>query len=174
MNNLCNYLCILNCVFLLDEINKLRTWRENNVRDSKEVIDAWCNITSVIGNNVDKLGKESNCVNKLFKMILMIVFTEYLILEQVCIAALDCFRNDIAHNCIKQLLFAFPKSLRVRKYEAMRLEANENYEDALRILDGIIKEDDTNSAARKRKVAIFKAQAKNVEAIKELTDYLKM
>lgn len=165
---------VLNSLIYLAEINKLRTWRENNVRNSKEVIDAWCNITSLIGNNVDKLGKESNYLNKLFRKLLIIGFTEYLILEQVCVAALDCFRNDIAHNCIKQLLFAFPKSLRVRKYEAMRLEANENYEDALRILDGIIKEDDTNSAARKRKVAIFKAQAKNAEAIKELTDYLKM
>lgn len=34
--------------------------------------------------------------------------------------------------------------------------------------------DETNQAPRKRKVAIWKSQGKIVEAIKELTDYLKM
>lgn len=56
----------------------------------------------------------------------------------------------------------------------MCYEANENYDKALKILNDIIKADPTNSAARKRKVAVFKAQNKIPEAIKELVDYLKM
>lgn len=56
----------------------------------------------------------------------------------------------------------------------MIFEADEKYEDALKILDSIIKADPTNSAARKRKVAVFKAQGKSTEAIKELVDYLKL
>lgn len=99
---------------------------------------------------------------------------EYLILEQVCVAALDTFRNDISQTCTKLLLQEFPNSLRVKKYEAMRLEANECYDDALKVLQSIIKKDETNSAARKRKVAIYKAQGWNSQAIKELTEYLKM
>lgn len=47
------------------------------------------------------------------------------------------------------------------------------YEDALQILEGIIKVDETNAAARKRIVAILKAQGLIAEAIKELVDYLK-
>lgn len=97
-----------------------------------------------------------------------------MILEQVCIAALDCYNFDVANVCIKQLLREFPNSLRVKKFEAMRLEASQRYDDALNILESIIKIDDTNSAARKRRIAILKAQGKNIEAVKELTDYLKM
>lgn len=48
------------------------------------------------------------------------------------------------------------------------------YEDALDILDLIIKKDETNAAPRKRKVTIYKSQGMTIEAIKELTDYLRM
>lgn len=47
------------------------------------------------------------------------------------------------------------------------------YEEALEVLDTIIKADETNAAARKRRVAILKAQGLVTEAIKELVDYLK-
>lgn len=42
------------------------------------------------------------------------------------------------------------------------------------ILDLIIKKDETNAASRKRKVTIYKSQGMIIEAIKELTDYLRM
>lgn len=63
--------------------------------------------------------------------------------------------------------------MRVKKLESMCYEASENYELALKIVNEIIQGDPTNSAARKRKVAIFKAQNKIPEAIKELVEYLK-
>lgn len=50
---------------------------------------------------------------------------EYLVLEQVCIAALDCDRHSLAEYCIKILKREFPSSLRVHKYHAMHLEALE-------------------------------------------------
>lgn len=98
----------------------------------------------------------------------------HIILEQVCLAALDYFDVAVAQKCIGRLYKEFPDSLRVKKLEAMCYEANENYDKALKILNDIIKADPTNSAARKRKVAVFKAQNKIPEAIKELVDYLKM
>lgn len=55
----------------------------------------------------------------------------------------------------------------------MVYEADENYPKALQILNDIIKQDNTNSSAKKRKIAIFKALGKYTEAIKELTEYLK-
>lgn len=99
---------------------------------------------------------------------------EFSVLEQVCLAALDCYNIPTADFCIQQLSNEFPNSLRVKKYYAMRLEAQERYDDAIMVLDSLIKKDETNNAPRKRKIAVLKAQGKYVEAIKELTEYLKM
>lgn len=138
---------------LSEDIDVLRSWRENNDRKSSEVVEKWNNR---LNNNVDKLGKERQ-----------------IILEQVCLASLDCHDLNIAKKCVNHLYKEFPNSLRVKKLEAMCYEAGEKYEDALTILDDIIKVDETNSSARKRKIAILKAQNKNIDAIKELVEYLK-
>lgn len=53
------------------------------------------------------------------------------------------------------------------------LEALERYDDALDVLESIIKRDETNAAPRKRKVAILKAKGQIGDAIKEMCDYLK-
>ena len=47
------------------------------------------------------------------------------------------------------------------------------YDDTIAPYDAIIHKDETNSTARKRKLAILKAQARDVEASTELTEYLK-
>jgi tetratricopeptide (TPR) repeat protein len=54
----------------------------------------------------------------------------------------------------------------------MRLEAMERYDDAIQLYDQILQEHPTNTAARKHKIAIQKGQGKNVEAIRELNEYL--
>lgn len=95
------------------------------------------------------------------------------VLEQVFVAALDCGRIKLAEDCIRVLISEFPESLRIMKHKAMLLEALERYDDALDVLENIIKKDETNAAARKRKVAILKAKGLIGEAIKELCDYLK-
>lgn len=75
---------------------------------------------------------------------------------------------------IKILMNEFPGSLRVHKYHAMNLEARGMYDEAVEVLDSIIKRDETNAAPRKRKIAILKAKGRNTDAINELTEYLKM
>lgn len=130
----------------------LRTFRERNERNSADVVFQWRNC---VQHNVNKLGNE-----------------KLLILEQVCIAALDRYQIDVADSCIKYLQREFPNSLRVKKLKAMKYEALESYDDAFKLLKAINKEDSTNSALKKRIVAILKSQGKNVDAIKELTDYL--
>ncbi|KAI5711572.1 hypothetical protein M8J75_001469 [Diaphorina citri] len=80
----------------------------------------------------------------------------FVVLEQVSVAALDCNRLDVAASCIHSLIKEFPNSLQ-----------------ALEHLETIIKIDETNTAARKRKICILKAKNKIPEAIKELTEYLK-
>jgi len=47
------------------------------------------------------------------------------------------------------------------------------YDEALDLLESIIKQDETNAASRKRRVAILRAKGKIPDAIKELTEYLK-
>lgn len=53
------------------------------------------------------------------------------------------------------------------------MEALERYDDALDVLESIIKRDETNAGPRKRKVAILKAKGQIGDAIKEMCDYLK-
>uniref|UniRef100_T1IPG5 ER membrane protein complex subunit 2 n=1 Tax=Strigamia maritima TaxID=126957 RepID=T1IPG5_STRMM len=130
-----------------------RLWREENVRRGEEIVEKW---ESVLSSHINKLGDE-----------------KWVVYEQVCIAALDCNRIDVAQSCLKKLNKQFPGSLRVTKLRAMELEALENYEEAVKLYDLIIESDEANSIVRKRKVAILKAQNKIVEAVKELDDYLK-
>ncbi|KAL7022507.1 hypothetical protein ACKWTF_012274 [Chironomus riparius] len=59
------------------------------------------------------------------------------------------------------------------KLKSMLLEALERYDDALDVLESIIKRDETNAGPRKRKVAILKAKGQIGDAIKEMCDYLK-
>lgn len=133
-----------------DAKESLRIWREKNERRSEDVLFLW---KAFIEYNISKLGKE-----------------KHLILEQVCLAALDRHEFHIVRICINLLLQDFPKSLRVQKYIAMKLEAQERYEEALQILDAIIKEDETNSAPRKRKVAILKAQGETIHTFMWIVD----
>uniref|UniRef100_U5ERN5 ER membrane protein complex subunit 2 n=1 Tax=Corethrella appendiculata TaxID=1370023 RepID=U5ERN5_9DIPT len=130
-----------------------RKWRDDNERKSDDVILLW---ESILAEKQQKLGNE-----------------RHIVLEQVFIAALDCGRIETAEDCIGYLTVEFPGSLRIQKYKSMLLEALERYDDALDILDNIIKKDETNAAPRKRKIAILKAKGKTTEAIKELCDYLK-
>nr|SVE84484.1 EOG090X0CGE [Daphnia pulex] len=132
----------------------LRNWREENCRQSEDVVDLW---NEVLANHFGKLGDEG-----------------WLVLEQVFIAALDCHNMEVANFCLSKLNQEFPDSLRVKRLKAMKYEASEKYEHALDILDLIIKKDETNAASRKRKVTIYKSQGMIIEAIKELTDYLRI
>jgi len=131
----------------------LRKWRDDNERRSDDVIQLW---DTILKDCMQKCGNE-----------------RHLILEQVVIAGLDIARFDIVTKCIKELSTEFPGSMRVMKLKAMRLEALERYDEAIDVLDAIISKDETNAAPRKRKIAILKTKGKRVEAIKELTEYLK-
>lgn len=140
-------------VLILDVRDLFRKWRDDNERKSEEVIILW---ETLLAEKANKLGNE-----------------RHLVLEQVLIAALDCSRITLAEDCVRTLTVEFPGSLRILKYKSMLLEALERYDEALDILDSIIKKDETNAAPRKRKIAILKAKGKPTEAIKELCDYLK-
>merc|ERR1719493_687290 len=98
-----------------------------------------------------------------------------MVLEQVTIAAIDMNRPDIVAECLGQLIKQFGESsLRIKRLLAMRLEMNEEWDDAVEVLDSIIEVDEANSSARKRKIAILKAQGDTARAVQELVKYLKV
>lgn len=131
----------------------LRKWREENVRNSEEVVRLW---DSMLEARQNKLGKE-----------------RHLVLEQVTIAALDCNRLELAKRSIDALKKDFPASKRVAKFTVMLLEAAEQYDQATELLEHLIKADITNAAPRKRLIAVLKANNKIDRAITELCAYLK-
>ncbi|XP_064480239.1 ER membrane protein complex subunit 2-like isoform X2 [Ornithodoros turicata] len=136
-----------------DARESLKQWREENDRRSEETVDLWLN---TISKNVDRLGDE-----------------KWVVYEQVCTAALDCHRMLLAKECLIKLNEEFPGSARVRKLEAMQLEALEKYEEASLRYDALLAEDEASAALHKRKVAVLLAQNLIPEAIKDLSDYLK-
>ncbi|KAF6213514.1 hypothetical protein GE061_011234 [Apolygus lucorum] len=131
----------------------VRKWREDNARKSQELVEIW---ESTLKDKVHKLGDE-----------------QFQVLEQVCIGAIDCHRIDVAEYCLKKLTSQFKDSSRILLLSAMEFEAVEMYDDAIEILDAMIKRDETNPAPRKRKIAILRSRGRTIEAIKALTDYLK-
>ncbi|XP_043921670.1 ER membrane protein complex subunit 2 [Protopterus annectens] len=132
--------------------DKLRKWREENCRNSERIAEVG---EELIKDHAAKLGDDI-----------------WVIYEQVMIAALDCSRDDLALFCVEKLRRHFPDSHRVKRLYGMILEAMERYSDAIKEYDAILQEDSTNTAARKRKIAIRKAQGHTAEAIRELNEYL--
>uniref|UniRef100_A0A3B3SQV0 ER membrane protein complex subunit 2 n=1 Tax=Paramormyrops kingsleyae TaxID=1676925 RepID=A0A3B3SQV0_9TELE len=132
--------------------DKLRKWRDENYRNSEQIVDVG---EELLNEHASKLGDDI-----------------WIIYEQVMIAALDCSRDDLAVSCLQELKRQFPGSHRVKRLAGMRLEALERYEDATKLYDSILQDDPTNTAARKRKMAMLKAQGKSPEAIRDLNEYL--
>ena len=67
----------------------------------------------------------------------------WLIMEQLCTAALDISRFDVADECIIKLKKNFPSSTRVMKLEAMRYEAMGDLDHAGRVYDDLIQKEPT-------------------------------
>jgi len=134
---------------------QLREWRDDGSRHSDEVVQFW---EEGLDSAMDEFEDE-----------------KWMVLEQVTVSALDMNRSDIVTECLEKLVDKFgSSSLRVRRLLAMKLEMAERWDDALELLDSIIEEDEANSSARKRKIAIFKAQGDISRTVQELTKYLRI
>lgn len=137
-----------------DIIEKLRSWREDCVRDPEAIRDLWTKIDSI----ERKLSIEE----------------KWTVIEQFCIAAIDLHDEGIFKTCLSRLNKQFPGSNRVKLLNIMaNYERVGDHDEAIRQYNEMIEDDETNTGPRKRKIAILISQRKNVEAIKELCDYLK-
>ncbi len=140
----------------------LRRWREDNVRRSADVVALFED--ALTGGTGDPADVSSGVLGD----------EHWMVLEQVAVAAMDVHRKDVVDRCLRELKRQFDlDSFRVRRLYAMRYEMLEDWENALKIYEVILDEDDSNSAARKRKVAIHRQQGENSKAISELNKYLK-
>ncbi|CAG8544780.1 36160_t:CDS:2 [Gigaspora margarita] len=92
--------------------------------------------------------------------------------EQVFISALDQGNDALAKTCFEKLEKRFPGSPRVKILEGMKLEAEDKLDEALRLYDEILGKDDSNIAASKRRVAVFKAKGQDQQAMETLSKYL--
>ncbi|XP_014677490.1 PREDICTED: ER membrane protein complex subunit 2-like [Priapulus caudatus] len=131
----------------------LRKFRDDNDRRSEEVVEIY---EECLTSKMNKLGNE-----------------KWLVYEQVCLAALDCSRQDIAQKCLSALRHQFPDSSRVKKLAAMQHESLGSYERAIRIYDSLQHQDESSSSVRKRRISILHAAGKTSDAIVELNAYLK-
>ncbi len=95
------------------------------------------------------------------------------ILEQITVAALHDKQIPVAESTLTEICSKTGKtSLRYRKLLALCLECQEGYEQALEIYDAMIKDNEANIYALKRKYCILRAQLNDAEARKTLNDYL--
>ncbi|KAM7293165.1 dolichyl-diphosphooligosaccharide--protein glycosyltransferase subunit STT3A [Ixodes scapularis] len=81
--------------------------------------------------------------------------------------------TSIYFACLSKLNEEFPGSLRVKKLEAMQLEALEKYEEAAQCYESLLGQEEANAVVHKRRVALLLSQNQVAEAIRELSDYLK-
>jgi len=132
---------------------KMKKWRDEGYRNSDEIVDLG---ECLIYEYANKLGDEL-----------------WVLYEQVCLAAYDCNRMDLAVTCLRALDKQFPTGNRVLRLKAIRKEALNQFEDAEKIYTIMLKDDPSNLLVRKRLIAMKKAQNKVDETIVDLNEYLK-
>ncbi|KAJ2961799.1 hypothetical protein NQZ79_g3013 [Umbelopsis isabellina] len=92
--------------------------------------------------------------------------------EQVATAALDVGDFRLADDCIEQLQKRFTNSTRVQRLVGMRYEAEGKLNEAQKVYDTILQEDESNVLVSKRQIALLKLRGKKNEAISALVKYL--
>jgi len=137
-------------------VEKLRRYRDENVRSHDEVIEIWTKILSQ--RKLSPFGDE-----------------KWLILEQVFKSALHCAQNPIAYECLDQLSKQFkPTSRRLQVLKAMYYESTDKYDEAKDVYDSLLKEDETDAIVRKRLISLFKQQKQIRQAIEQLNVHLEL
>jgi len=94
------------------------------------------------------------------------------IYEQVAIAALYLNRTEWFEHCLQALDNQFPSSIRVKRLEGMYCEKKKDWQQAEALYSEILTNKPSDTATRKRMIAMLKAQKKTSEAIEECNAYL--
>ncbi|GBG31211.1 ER membrane protein complex subunit 2 [Hondaea fermentalgiana] len=92
--------------------------------------------------------------------------------EQVFLAALDTNELDVAGSMLKEIEAQFPDSQRAGRLRGLYLEAQGKTKEAAAVYDGLLKTNEINMLAFKRKICLLIAAGKDSEAVTQLTKYL--
>lgn len=94
--------------------------------------------------------------------------------EQVCLAALHLGMMAWSAHCVEKLIEKFPDSKRVKRIYALYREAVGEWEEAAELYKQLLIDAPENTFARKRFIAIRRAQGKTVDAIEAANKYLQI
>lgn len=94
------------------------------------------------------------------------------VLEQVFFAAVELGIVEWRDYCLKQLEKKFPNSIRVERLKGIQKESMEDWNEAKKIYQKILKEKPEDTITQKRLIAMFKQRGKTSEAIEQLNTYL--
>mmetsp|Transcript_31555 Transcript_31555/g.52642 ORF Transcript_31555/g.52642 Transcript_31555/m.52642 type:complete len:304 (-) Transcript_31555:172-1083(-) len=95
-------------------------------------------------------------------------------LEQICLAALDTDNHELADLSLGEIKrHVDESSTRYRRLEGRCKEGREDYEGAMTVYEGLLKENPSNLVALQRKYCVLRAQRKEPEVVLEaLNEYL--
>ena len=93
------------------------------------------------------------------------------VIEDVGAAAADVSDHKLLHQCVAILTGQFPNSSRVHKLAALQAEALGEWDTAIELYKRLAASKPSQGAARKRLAAVYKAQGKLADALRELSEY---
>lgn len=136
--------------------DQLRKAREARSTDSVKIIEI---AEPLLRSSQGKLGDEV-----------------YQVLEQACVAAMDCGKVSLQQQYLKQLLDKFGSdSVRVGILQGMEYESRGEWSNANTLYEELMKKEDGNKkAVQQRQVAVLVGQGNFPAAIKKLTEATKM
>jgi len=126
--------------------------RKNSIRLPEVIMEAGLKL---LKNHKGKLGDEY-----------------YIVLEQIFYSALELEQHDIAHLALSRLREKFSDTAKTKKMNGIYHEAMGDVEEAERIYDHLLAENALNQDARKRKIALLRANGEYAKAVDELNAYL--
>jgi len=94
--------------------------------------------------------------------------------EQVLIAALYLDQEKWYEHCRQVLGARFPQSMRVKRLDGIMYEKKGSWAQAEKVYTEILTEKPSDTATRKRLIAILKGQKKISEAVEECNAYLEL
>lgn len=138
---------------------ELREWRLKGVRSSQDVIEAGEAILQS-RSGFKSLKDEGKTYRKA-----VLSSAAWPLLEQLAFAALDCGKIELAHVrrslirsdvqiCVDRLHDRFPGSPRVQRLQGMLLEGEDKLDEAHKLYEKMLTEDETNVGARKRLISL--------------------
>ncbi|KAH7101689.1 TPR-like protein [Auriculariales sp. MPI-PUGE-AT-0066] len=137
-----------------DTLKRLAQLRQQGVRASEEIVQLGRPLVTTKSAR-GKLGD-----------------AQWSVLEQVALAALDVGQIKLAMQCITILEERFPDSPRTNALQGVALEAQGRHAYALEWYDAMLKVDESNASAWKRKAACYRSLGQLDKAVEELSAFL--